>query len=195
MHSSTRFLVTAAFMLLMQSGAIGQALEYRPPMQSQQRAEDISTTSLIEVDLNGLGLDNVRWMGIAQYGHGPMQLVVEIPRASKWLGSTCLKFKNMVRVGEAWTLNTGGYNIVYENISAAQNGSYANRPDPERFQTFERVMRIAKEGSSWEVVARLRPNGEQSIRWVDEAGALRASNGTIVAMKKLQETSHCSGVF
>lgn len=109
----------STFFLMATSCATAQSFENRP-LQSQQRAEDISATSLIEVDLNGLGLDNVRWMGVAQYGHGPMQLVVEVPRASKWMGSTCLKFKNMVRVGEAWALNTGGYNIVYENTISSR---------------------------------------------------------------------------
>lgn len=176
------------------SCATAQSFETRP-LQSQQRAEDISATSLIEVDLNGLGLDNVRWMGVAQYGHGPMQLVVEVPRASKWMGSTCLKFKNMVRVGEAWALNTGGYNIVYENTISSQADSYANRPDPARFQAFDRTLRIAKEQGTWEIQAQLKPSGQQSIRWTDDAGNVRTSLGMVTSMKKLQETTHCSGWF
>ncbi len=184
----------STFFLMATSCATAQSFENQP-LQSQQRAEDISATSLIEVDLNGLGLDNVRWMGVAQYGHGPMQLVVEVPRASKWMGSTCLKFKNMVRVGEAWALNTGGYNIVYENTISSQSDSYANRPDPARFQAFDRTLRIAKEQGTWEIQAQLKPSGQQSIRWTDDAGNVRTSLGTITSMKKLQENTHCSGLF
>ena len=193
---TSRYMYTSALTLLgaiISGCASSTHAPYQPPMQSQLAAERISETSLIEVDLNGLGLDNVRWMGVAQYGHGPMQLVAEVPRTSKWLGPTCLKFKNMVRVGDAWTLDTGGYNIVYENVRSEESESYANKPDKERFNKFDRALRISKEDGTWQITALLKPDGTQRIRWINDQGQERSSAGMIQAMKKIQEEPHCQG--
>ena len=140
--------------------------------------------------LDGTGAFPMTWAGVAQYGHGPVQLVVELPRANKWLGVSCLKFLPMRKQGEAYVAATGGYVFTYESSRLAASGSYSDRPDPNRFTQFERALTIQQEDSVWEASVRMQGT-QRTMRWTNPDGQVRSRQDVISAMKPLQQTAHC----
>lgn len=161
------------------------------PFSSSAAASSVSEAAIVEIPLDGTGAFQMTWAGVAQYGHGPVQLVLELPRANKWLGTTCLKFITMHRAGNAYVSVTGGYVFTYESKRSAASGSYSDRPDPGQFIQFERSLQIEKESSVWQASARMQGNQRQ-MRWTDENGQLQVRQDVVAAMKPLQNIPHCS---
>lgn len=161
------------------------------PFSSSAAASTISEAAIVEMPLDGTGAFQMTWAGIAQYGHGPVQLVIELPRSNKWLGTTCLKFITMHRSGNAYVSVTGGYVFTYESRRAAASGSYSDRPDREQFSQFERSLKIEKEDSIWQASANMQGN-QRYMRWTDENGQLQIRQDVVSAMKPLQNIPHCS---
>lgn len=161
------------------------------PFASRAEASGISEASIIEMPLDGTGAYPMTWAGVAQYGHGPVQLVVELPRASKWLGPSCLKFITMKRQGDAYVSVAGGYVFTYESTALTTSGSYASRPDPNRFIHFERSLNIQKEDSVWEAKARMQ-GVQRQMSWTSEDGQVQARQDVVTSMKPLQRTPHCA---
>ena len=161
------------------------------PFFSQRAASNISETSIVEVPLDGTGANRMVWAGVAQFGNGPLQLVIEVPRASKWMGDTCLQFITMRRQSDAFVSVFEKYIFTYENVPLALSGSYKDRPDPERFGKFERVLTIKKINSAWEMSVRMRES-ERTMRWTSEKGDVQTRSDIVASMKQLQNNSHCS---
>lgn len=161
------------------------------PFASKMEASGISEAPIVEMPLDGTGAYPMTWAGVAQFGHGPVQLVIELPRANKWLGVSCLKFITMHRQGDAYVSVTGGYVFTYENTRVAASGSYADRPDPGRFTQFERGLKIQKEDSVWEASVRMQ-GIQRQMRWTNEDGQLQARQDVVASMKQLQNTPHCA---
>ncbi len=160
------------------------------PSVSQAPASTISAAAIVEMPLDGTGAFPMTWAGVAQYGHGPVQLVVELPRANKWLGVSCLKFLPMRKQGEAYVAATGGYVFTYESSRLAASGSYSDRPDPNRFTQFERALTIQQEDSVWEASVRMQGT-QRTMRWTNPDGQVQSRQDVISAMKPLQQTAHC----
>lgn len=175
------------------SATIGAQVEtdFVNPLSSKAAASSVSAAAIVEMPLDGTGANQMTWAGIAQYGHGPVQLILELPRSSKWLGVSCLKFITMHREGNAYVSVIGGYVFTYESRRAAASGSYSDRPDPERFSQFERNLKIEKEDSTWQASASMQGNQRQ-MRWTDENGRLQVLQDVVTAMKPLQNISHCT---
>lgn len=181
----------AATMLLCQSANAQFIGGFANPFASNAEARSISEASIIEMPLDGAGAYPMTWAGVAQFGHSPVQLVIELPRSSKWLGASCLKFIPMHRRGDAYVSVAGGYVFTYESAPISASGSYANRPDPERFTQFERVLKIQKEDSVWEASVRMQ-GAQRQMRWTNENGAIETRQDVVSSMKQLQNTSRCT---
>lgn len=160
------------------------------PSVSQAPASSISAAAIVEMPLDGTGSFPMTWAGVAQYGHGPVQLVVELPRANKWMGVSCLKFLPMRKQGDAYVAATGGYVFTYESSRLAESGSYGNRPDPNRFTQFERALTIQQEDSVWEASVRMQGT-QRTMRWTNPEGQVQSRQDVVSAMKPLQQTPHC----
>lgn len=161
------------------------------PFVSKMEAKTISEAAIVEMPLDGTGAFPMTWAGVAQFGHGPMQLVIELPRANKWMGTTCLKFIPMHRKGDAYVAVAGGYIFSFENAPVSASGSHAGNPDANRFVQFERVFTIQKEDSVWEASARMQGNVRQ-MRWTNPEGVVETRQDSVSSMKPLQQTAHCA---
>lgn len=161
------------------------------PFVSKMEAKTVSEAAIVEMPLTGTGAFPMTWAGVAQFGNGPMQLVIELPRASKWLGTSCLKFITMHRKADAYVAVSGGYIFTFENAPVAVTGSYAGNPDANRFVQFERQMTIQKEDGVWEASSRMQGNIRQ-MRWTNNEGVVETRQDTVTAMKALQQTPHCT---
>lgn len=184
-------LVAAAACLLSPYSQAQMIGGFANPFASNEDASKISEAPIVEMPLDGAGAYPMTWAGVAQFGHGPVQLVIELPRANKWLGVSCLKFITMHREGLGYTAVTGGYVFTYESTPMAASGSYANRPDPGRFAQFERILKIQREDSVWEAISRMQGNQRQ-MRWTNEDGVVQAKQDVVASMKQLQNTPHCA---
>lgn len=183
-------LVAAASFLFGQANA-QLANSFSNPFASRASASSISEAPIVEMPLDGTGAYLMTWAGVAQFGHGPMQLVIELPRGNKWLGASCLKFINMQRKGDAYVSVTGGYVFTYESTPIAASGSYANQPDPGRFTQFERFLKIQKEDSVWEASTRMH-GIQRQMRWTSDQGEVQVRNDVVASMKQLQNSPHCT---
>ena len=190
------YLRTSLFGLIAASLFVNQTHAQFPsvglnPFSSTAVASSISEASVVEMPLDGTGANLMTWAGVAHFGHGPVQLVLELPRVSKLLGASCLKFINMNRQGNAYVSVSGGYVFIYESTPIASSGSYANQPDPARFTQFERTLKIQKEDSVWEASTRMQ-GIQRQMRWVNDQGEVQTRQDVVASMKQLQNIPHCS---
>lgn len=177
-------------------GSVYAQAQFQPqiqlrPLYSNAAANNISAAAIAEMDLIGMGGEGLYWIGVAQYGNGPMQAVLEIQRGSKWMGPSCLKFINMKKTDSGYVVNTGNYIITYEHPALATSGSFADQPDGQRYKSFDRVLTIQRDDSVWQVTTSMQ-NNKRQVTWTDELGQVRSQLDVVTAMKPLQETPHCS---